>query len=114
MYHINCDGYILFDPRDDDFVVGAPKVRLEVNTVGEGSFTIRKNHPYFDKLKMLKSVFEVSDDIGVIFRGRMTTNSKDFYNSKIVDLEGAMAYFNDSIVRPYRFPDDWIDRKSVV
>ena len=109
MYHIKCDDYPLFDPRDDDLIVESPKVNLEVNTVGEGSFTIYKNHPYYGKLKKLKSVFEVSDEVGVIFRGRMTNNSYDIYNSRFVDLEGAMAYFNDSKVRPYSFPDDWIE-----
>ena len=109
MYSIKCDEYVIFDPRDEELIVGNPKVNLEINTVGEGSFTIYKNHPYYDKLKKLKSVFEVSDDVGVIFRGRMTNDSCDFDNSKIVDLEGAMAYFNDSTVRPYSFPDDWLE-----
>ncbi len=109
MYHIKCDGNVLFDPRDDELIVENPKVNLEVNTVGEGSFTIFKSHPYYGRLKKLKSVFEVSDDIGVIFRGRMTNDSRDFHNSLLVDLEGAMAYFNDSKVRPYSFPEDWLD-----
>lgn len=109
MYTITADGYVLYDPRDDELIIDSPKVNLEVNTVGEGSFTIHANHPYYDKLKKLKSVFEVSDDIGVIFRGRMTGNSCNFQNSTFVDLEGAMAYFNDSVVRPYSFPEDWVN-----
>lgn len=109
MYTIKCDGYILDDPRDDRFSVESPKVDLEVNTVGSASFTIYNNHPHFDKLKKLKSVFEVADEIGVVFRGRMTEHSADFNNAKDVDLEGAMAYFNDSTVRPYVFPDDFLE-----
>ena len=108
MYTITCDGFVLDDPRDERYSVESPVVNLEVNTVGEGSFIIHKNHPHFDRLKKLKSVFEVSDEIGVIFRGRMTESSADFYNSKAVDLEGVMAYFNDSTVRPYSFPEDFI------
>lgn len=107
MYRIKCDDYVLYDPRDDELIIDSPKVNLEVNTVGEGSFTIHQNHPYYGNLKKLKSVFEVSDEIGVIFRGRMTGNSYNFQNSTVVDLEGALAYFNDSKVRPYAFPDDW-------
>jgi hypothetical protein len=106
-YTIKCDGYILDDIRDDELTVSDPEIELEVNTVGGGSFTIRQNHPYYDKLKKLKSVFEVSDAVGVIFRGRMTEDSVDFHNSKAVDLEGAMAYFNDSTVRPFSFPEDF-------
>ena len=109
MYTIKCDQYTLYDQRDSELIVSSPKCKLEVNTVGEASFTIHHNHPYYNALKPLKSVFEISDEIGVIFRGRMTNNSLDFYNSKAVDLEGSMAYFNDSIVRPFAFPEDFFN-----
>ena len=109
MYQIKCDDYILLDYRDPDLIVTDPKVKLEVNTIGEGSFTIYKNHPFYNKLLKLKSVFEVRDEVGVIFRVRMTDDSLDFYNAKSVDLEGVMGYFNDSIVRPFKYPDDFSD-----
>lgn len=54
----------------------------------------------------MKSIFELSDEYGVIFRGRMTDDERDFNNSKAIELEGAMAFFNDSQVRPFNFPDD--------
>lgn len=108
MYRIKCDGYDLFDPRDDEFIVESPSLSLGVNKVGEGSFTIHQNHPNYGKLKKLRSVFEVSDELGIIFKGRMTGNSYDWNNSTFVDLEGTMAYFNDSRVRPYKFPEDFL------
>ena len=107
MYRITCDGFPMLDLRDNDLMVTDPKVNLEVNTVGEGSFTIYKNHPHFDKLTPMRSLFEVSDDAGVIFRGRATGNTVAFDHGKHVDLEGAMAFFNDSVVRPFNFPDDF-------
>ena len=107
MYRLTCDGLPLLDWRDNDMVLVDPKVTLEVNKVGEGSFTIYKNHPHYGSLKKLKSVFEVSDDNGVIFRGRATGDTVDFDHGVTVDLEGAMAYFNDSVVRPFDFPDDF-------
>lgn len=108
-YQIKCDGFILDDPRDDSLTVQNPVVNLEVNTVGGCTFTILKNHPYYDVMKKLVSVFEVTDDVGVVFRGRMTEDTADFYNSKAVDIEGAMAYFNDSVIRPFNFPDDFTE-----
>ena len=109
MYKVKCDGYPLLDLRKEDYILVNPKVKVETNTIGEGSFTIYKNHPYYGKLKKLKSVIEVSDEIGVIFRGRMTENTRDFYNGKFVDLEGAMGFFNDSIVPSFNFPEDFIE-----
>jgi hypothetical protein len=107
MYQIKCDKYILYDPRDEDLIVNNAKCKLEVNTVGEASFTMYASHPYYSKLRKLRSVFEILQDGQTIFRGRMTEDTKDFDNIKVVDLEGALAYFNDSIIRPFVFPDDF-------
>lgn len=109
MYQVKVDGHPLLDFRDENLILFNPKVKMEVNTVGEGSFTIYKNHPYYDKIKRLKSIFEVSDEIGVIFRGRMTDDTVDFQNGKAIDLEGLMAFFNDSIIAPYNFPEDFLE-----
>lgn len=108
-YQVKCDGCVLLDVRDEELILYNPKVKVETNKVGSCSFTIYNNHPYYDKLRVLRSVFEVSDEFGVIFRGRMTENTRDFYNGKAVDLEGAMAFFNDSLIPPYSFPEDFKD-----
>lgn len=108
-YQIRCNDSVLYDPRDDDLIVKSPKCKLGVNTVGEASFNILANHPHYGELTKLRSVFEVKQDGHAIFRGRMTDESKDFDNMKQVDLEGAMAYFNDSIVRPFAFPNDFLE-----
>ena len=44
----------------------------------------------------------------------MTEDSADVYNSKAVDLEGAMAYFNDSTVRPFSFPGDFAENAEYI
>ncbi|MBR5583175.1 MAG: hypothetical protein IKW21_01455, partial [Lachnospiraceae bacterium] len=107
MYIIKCDGLPILDMKVEDYIVFDPIVNVGTNTVGECTFKIYNNHPHYDDLHQLKSVFEVSDESGVIFRGRMTNNTRDFYNGKAVDLEGAMAFFNDSMVQPFVFPDDF-------
>lgn len=108
MYQIKCDGNVLYDPRDEDLIVQNPRCKLKVNTVGEASFTIFANHPHYGKLQKLKSIFEILQDNETIFRGRMTEDSNDFNNTKAIDLEGAMAYFNDSTVRPFKYPEDFM------
>ena len=114
MYQIKCDNYIIYDPRDDELVVTNPKCKLEANTVGDLSFTIYETHPYYDRLKPMKSIFEVSEDNDVIFRGRMTGNSDDFDNVKDIDIEGVGAFFNDSVVRPFKFPDDFLYNSAYI
>ena len=107
MYQIKCDSYTLYDHRDEDLVVLNPKCKLEVNTVGEGSFTVLSDHPYYGALKKLRSIFEIRQDNDPIFRGRMTADSRDFHNQYYVDLEGVLAFTNDSIVDPFNFPADF-------
>ena len=114
MYRLTCDGLPLLDCRDNDLVLVNPKVNLEVNTVGEGSFTIYNNHPHYGSLKKLKSVFEVSDDHGVIFRGRATGDTVGFDHGMNVDLEGVMAYFNDTVVRPIDFPSAFLKDENYI
>lgn len=114
MYQILCDGYVLYDPREDDLIVNNPKCKLAVNTVGEASFSIYASHQYYDYLQKLKSVFEIRQDDLPIFRGRMTDDTRDFDNIKMVDLEGVMAYFNDSIIRPFSFPDDFQENPDYI
>ena len=109
MYQIKCDQYILYDPRSDKLKLNSPKCRLEVNTVGDASFTIYANHPYYNKMSKMRSVFEVLQDGHAIFRGRMPEDSKDFNNIKSVKIEGIGACFNDSVVRPFAFPEDFLD-----
>lgn len=114
MYTIKCDNYTLFDLNIPEYIVSNPKCKLEVNTVGEASFTIYHDHPNYDKPKHLKSNFEISDEIGVIFRGRMPTKALDIYNGKAITLEGAMAFFNDSIVPPFKFPEDFLENEDFI
>lgn len=108
MYTISCDGYPILDTRHEDYIVYNPRVKLAPNTVGECVFTIFSDHPHLDKPNP-KSIFEVADKYGVIFRGVMSENTRAFDNGTDVDLEGVLSFFNDSIVRPYKFPDDFLD-----
>lgn len=109
MYTIKCDGFPLLDVRDEELILVKPQLKLETNKVGECSFKIYKNHPYYNKLKKLKSLFEIADKYGVLFRGRMTDSTRDFEDGMAVDLEGSMAFFNDSMVRPFSFPGDFLE-----
>lgn len=114
MYQIKCEGYVLHDPRDEDYVVTKPKCKLGVNTVGEASFTINATHPHYGYIKKLRSVFEILQDGTPIFRGRMTDDSRDFDNSKFIDIEGVLAFLNDSIIPPFVFPDDFTKNSGYI
>lgn len=114
MYIIKCDNNTIYDVRDDSLKLIDPKVNLEVNTIGCAGFKIYFEHPYYDTFLMRRSIFEISDEIGVIFRGVMTEHSKDINKGKSIDIEGVMGFFNGSIVRPFAFPGDFLDNSSYI
>lgn len=107
MYQIKCDDYVLYDPRVEDLIVLEPRLKLETNTTGEASFTILKDHRFYEKLKKLRSIIEIKNDNDVIFRGRITNDSIDFLNCMQVDVEGVLGFTNDTLVPPFNFPDDY-------
>lgn len=108
MYQIKCDDYILFDLRDEEFIVANTKLKLETNKVGELTFTIYDTHPYFDKIKKLKSIirvyqFKTSPDIDgkLIFKGRVIEDTQDFDNAKKIECESKLAMLIDSQTPPF-------------
>ncbi len=101
MYQVYCDGFLLYDPNVEDLKLLSAKVNLEANTVCEGALTILGTHPHYGQLKKLKSIFEVKQDNHVLFRGRMTDDSRDFHKKLAVDLEGVLAFTNDTIIPPF-------------
>ncbi len=63
-------------------------------------------------LKKMRSIFEILQDGEPIFRGRMTEDTRDFDNAKVVDLEGVLAFLNDSVVEPFSFPEDFLNNSE--
>lgn len=114
MYTIKCEDLTLFNRLDPELIVGSPQVKLEVNTAGSASFNIYHNHPYYDRLNFLKPIFEISDNVGVIFRGFMPGKAVDIYKGKAVSLHGLMAFFNDTVVAPFNFPEDFLDNAAYI
>ena len=52
---------------------------------------------------------ELLDGTFPIYRGRITSDIKDFYGAHKIETEGIMAVLNDSIIPPFNFPVDFED-----
>lgn len=103
MYTVYCDGQLLFDPRVDELKITDKKLSLEVNKAGAFDFTIYPSHALYDNIYKLKSIIEVYQDNVLIFRGRPLDDDVSFYNARRIQCESELAYFNDSIQRPYEY-----------
>ena len=111
MYQLKYKNYILHDPRlaDEKLIVRDPSVKLAVSKAGEMSFTVDAEHPYLSNLRRMSGLVELLDGTFPIYRGRITSDIKDFYGAHKIETEGIMAVLNDSIIPPFNFPVDFED-----
>lgn len=111
MYQLKYKDYILHDMRlaDEKLIIRDPSVKLAVSKAGEMSFTVDAEHPYLSNLRRMSGLVELLDGTLPIYRGRITTDTKDFYGAHKIETEGIMAVLNDSIIKPFSFPEDFKD-----
>lgn len=111
MYQLKYKDYILHDMRlaDEKLIIRDPSVKLAVSKAGEMSFTVDEEHPYLSNLRRMSGLVELLDGTFPIYRGRITTDTKDFYGALKIETEGIMAALNDSIIKPFSFPEDFKD-----
>ena len=111
MYILKYAGSVLHDPRTDA-QISAGILKEESGQSPTLSLTIQPTHPLWDSFNrdtvMLPNreveLFEVETSL-VLFRGRVRAISMECDGSKKLTCEGAMAYLNDTTVRPYKTYD---------
>lgn len=103
MYLIKSNEFTLYNPNNADMTLLKPTLNLGVNKVGSLTFSVLPTHPYFNNIEKMKSIITVYQDSKIIFKGRVYSDNVGFYKVKKIEVEGVLAYFNDSIVRPYDF-----------
>ncbi|WP_373737257.1 phage tail spike protein [Jeotgalibaca porci] len=101
MYRVYLDDHLLFDPTVEELVILDPQLDLQDNKSGGFDFTIPPTHPLYKSIEKHKSQITVKQDNRVLFKGRVLDDEADFQNYNSVICEGALSYFNDSVVRPY-------------
>ena len=103
MYRVLCDGKVLHDVRDEDYMLLGPKVALELNKTGNFDFSILPRHPNVDVINKLKSKIEVYEDSELLFSGRSLTDEIDFQRTGQDSCEGELAFLLDSVQRAHTY-----------
>lgn len=101
MYSILADGELLWRSDFEGHEMFDPQFDIELNKAGSLRFDMPSYHPFYNKLKKLKTTIDLYDGGELIWRGRVLQEDVGFDNIKSVYCEGALSFFNDSIVRPY-------------
>lgn len=103
MYTIRLDDTLMFDPRVDELEIFDARAQFEVNKTNGLDFTVYPSHPLYARFKRFKSIVELYQNNALLFRGRVLNDEAGLYNEKKIICEGELAYFNDTIIRPFEF-----------
>lgn len=103
IYRVVLDDTIDLHTSDINCMLLNPSLDLEMNSAGSFNFTLPPSHPYWNDIKVLKSTIDVYEDGDLIFTGRIASIEKNWNNERVVQCEGALAYFNDSIHRQMKW-----------
>lgn len=93
----------IYHPQNPNLVLINPKLTLEDNAAGSLTFQIYRENLNYDTIHKLFPVVSVIRDNKTIFKGRVILDRKDFYNGKHVEVEGKLAFLNDSYFEPFDF-----------
>ncbi len=84
---------------ESELTVISPSLEVELNSAGTLTFTLPKDNIGWDYPTIFKDEIEVWEGDKIIWFGRPLEINRNWRNEKVVTCEGALAYFNDSIIR---------------
>ena len=84
--------------NDLDSCVLNPSLEQELNTAGSLTFTMPPTHPMWGAMKVFVGDIEVYENGELIFFGRIVNIDQNWNNERIIECEGALAFFNDTYV----------------
>ncbi len=93
----------IYHPQNPNLMLISPKLTLEDNGAGQLTFQIYENNLNYNTIRKLYPVLSVIRDNAIIFKGRVISDKKDFYNGKHIEAEGKLSFLNDSYLEPFSF-----------
>lgn len=105
MYSIYADGVCIYNDvfALDYMKVVSPKLVLEDNSSGSLTITLPSTNIGYNTIVRMVTDISVQKDGEEIWAGRVLSESKDFYNNRILYCEGELAFFNDSSQPPAEY-----------
>lgn len=100
IYKVFLDGISIYDTSEELSLIKGTADQ-ELNGAGSCEITIPYNHKYYDyPVKPMLTIVDIYENDTIIFTGRVTDIKTNWNREKTFSVEGALAYFNDSILRP--------------
>ena len=112
-YRVKYNDLIVYDPvlsnAEDKYRMVSSSAHLAVNAAGTFTFKVPYDNPRLGDMRTMSGVIELLESGVPIYRGRITTPERDFYNTRTIETEGLLACLNDSVIPPFNFPNEWLD-----
>lgn len=113
MYQIYYNDELVYDPRlanepgDVSHAIEDGTLTLAVGSGGQLTFSLPAGHPMIDTIELKSGAVTVVEVLprgtSTVFLGRAISDEMNFDNSHTYQCEGALAFLNDSVVRPGTF-----------
>ena len=106
MYTIYADGQCIHSNvfALDDMKTINPKLTLSDCAAGSLTMTLPVMNVGYNTIERMTTDISVEKDGVEIWSGRVLSETKDFYNNRVLYCEGALAFFNDSTQPPRKYP----------
>lgn len=97
MYQVLIDGRDLYYPKDEEYTVSEPIVKLQLNDSETFECGVPVINPEYANIKNRISMIQILKNGKEIFYGEVRESEKDFYGTKQVYAVGELAFLFDSI-----------------
>lgn len=105
IYRVMMDGQSIYAYTEELMLIN-PSLEIALNSAGSFDFTLPYHHTYYDLPALMTSDVEVYEDGELIWYGRVSEiNDTSMNKDKSIHCEGALAFFNDTIQRPYAYQE---------
>lgn len=103
MFQIFAGNVLVYEPGDYNLALLTPKLTVEMGKAGSLEFTVPAAHPHMNLLKQLTKLVSVTLDGKKIFRGRILSETRTFYNQREIYCEGDLSYLVDSVQKAVKY-----------
>ena len=103
MFYVYADDKLLYHPLEETLVITSPRLSLEIGKAGTFQFELPPTNKYYNSLQILRKQITVEIDGTAIFRGRVLSTEKNFYNVRSVYREGDLSYLVDSVQKTEKY-----------
>ena len=105
MYSIYADGVCIYNDvfSLDNMKVVNPKLTLEDSAAGSLEMTLPPTNAAYDTIVRMVTDISVKKNGEEVWAGRALSESRDFWNNRVLYCEGELAFFNDSVQPPAEY-----------